>query len=120
MLKQSTKTRCEKRRIRKAAVPCKFYSRIQSVYASALQDDDNIVDIKCNYPLEGCELGQYTSDFLCKKADGSYMVRECIERRHLLKPLTVKLLDVSREFWFQKGIHDWGIVIDKEVVNEES
>lgn len=40
------------------------------------------------------------------------MVRECVFKEHLGKPLTVKLLDASRDYWKRKGIRDWGIVID--------
>ena len=42
------------------------------------------------------------------------MVRECVSRNHLTKPLTAKLLDASRNYWISHGISDWGIVIDKE------
>ena len=42
------------------------------------------------------------------------MVRECVERRFLKKPMTVKLLDTSREYWTRRGITDWGIVTDEE------
>ena len=42
------------------------------------------------------------------------MVRECVFRKYLMKPKTVKLLDASREYWFRKGISDWGLIIDAE------
>ena len=29
----------------------------------------------------------------------------------LLKPMTAKLLDISRNYWLSKGITDWGIVL---------
>jgi len=44
------------------------------------------------------------------------MVRECVERKHLTKPLTVKLLQASKDFWLRHGVSDWGIVIEKEGV----
>lgn len=37
-----------------------------------------------------------------------------IERKHLTKPLTDKLLDASRAYWLGLGVQDWGIVIDEE------
>ena len=40
-------------------------------------------------------VGEYTSDFVCTKTDGDLMVRECVFRKFLMKPLTVKLLDAS-------------------------
>ena len=42
------------------------------------------------------------------------MVRECVFRKFLTKPMTVRLLDTSREYWLRHGISDWGIVIDEE------
>lgn len=36
-------------------------------------------------------------------------------RKLLIKPLTVKLLDASREYWLRYGVSDWGLVIDEEV-----
>lgn len=59
-------------------------------------------------------MGDYTSDFVCIKADGDLLVRECVFRKYLTKPKTVKLLDVSRTYWQRRGIHDWGLVIDEE------
>ena len=82
-----------------------------------LQADDGIKEIRCNVLLDGLDLGEYTSDFVCVKADGDLMVRECVFRKFLTKPLTVKLLDASRQYWLNHGVSDWGIVIDKmEVV----
>ena len=31
------------------------------------------------------------------------------------KPLTVKLLDASRDYWLRHGVTGWGLVIDEEV-----
>lgn len=42
------------------------------------------------------------------------MVMECVQRRYLQKPMTVKLLDISRDYWLKHNISDWGIVIDAE------
>ena len=33
--------------------------------------------------------------------------------KYLTKPLTVKLLDFSRNYWLKRGIKDWGIVINE-------
>ena len=54
------------------------------------------------------------SDFLCTKKKKKKMVRECVQRKHLTKPLTVKLLDISRDYWLGQGIEDWGVVINEE------
>ena len=29
-----------------------------------------------------------------------------------VKPMNIKMLDSSREYWLSKGIKDWGIVLD--------
>ena len=117
MLKQDPKIRCEKRSLSKAIGTCRFYSNIQSRYADVLQANTDIKEIRCNYSLEDFELGAYTSDFVCLRQNGSYMVRECVDRRYLSKPMTIRLLEASRRFWLQKGISDWGIVINREVDN---
>ena len=117
MLKAKIKQRCEKRSLSKAVGVCRLCSSIQSRYANKLQADKDIKEIRCNYALDNFELGDYTSDFVCLKADGSYLVRECVDRRHLAKPLTIRLLEASRLYWLHKGISDWGIVVNSEVAN---
>ena len=42
------------------------------------------------------------------------MVRECVEEKYLMKPMTVKRLDASRTYWLRLGVQDWGLVIDGE------
>lgn len=78
MRKKNYKGRCEKRRISKCEDVCKTYDAIQYAYADILESDNGIVEIRCNVGLEGLD---YTSVFVCKKADGEYMVRECVYRR---------------------------------------
>lgn len=114
MQKKKPKTRCERRQLKKAEGVCRFYSKVQSAYADMLSEDENIVEIRCNVLLDGLD---YTSDFLCKKADGTYMVRECVNRKTLTWNSTVKLLDASLDYWRRHGITDWGIVIEKEESN---
>lgn len=114
MRKKNFKGRCEKRKIDKCADICRTYDTIQFAYADILQADEGVKEIKCNVLLDGLEVGEYTSDFVCVKADGDLMVRECVFRKYLLKPLTVKLLDASREYWTRRGVTDWGLVIDEE------
>lgn len=116
MRQKNIKTRCEKRKLPKFEEVCKTYDAIQYAYATILSEDKNIKEIRCNVYLEGLKEGDYTSDFVCIKEDGKMMVRECVFRKFLTKPLTVKLLDASRDYWFKRGVHDWSIVIDKEEV----
>ena len=115
MRKKNFKGRCEKRVIPKCNDVCRTYDPIQSAYADMLAADDAIQEIRCNVLLDGLEVGEYTTDFLCVKTDGDLMVRECVFRKHLTKPLTIKLLDASKEYWLRHGVTDWGLVIDEEV-----
>lgn len=77
-----------------------------------LQENDDIVEIRCNVLLEGLTEGEYTSDFVCTKTNGDLMIRECVYRSKIEKPMTIKLLDMSREYWLKRGVTDWGIVVD--------
>ncbi|MBU5680547.1 hypothetical protein [Blautia sp. MSJ-9] len=114
MRKKNYKGRCEKRMLSKCRDICRTYDPIQTIYAEILERDSEIIEIQCNVVLEDLEDGIYMSDFLCTRTDNEKMVRECVKRNHLMKPLTVKLLDMSREYWLRHGIEDWGIVINEE------
>ena len=111
MRKKNFKGRCEKRMIGKCTEVCRTYDVIQYAYADLLQGSDEVKEIRCNVLLDGLDVGEYTSDFVCTKVDGDLMVRECVFRKFLMKPLTVKLLDASREYWLRHGVTDWGVVI---------
>lgn len=114
MRKKNYKGRCEKRTLSKCKEVCKTYDAIQAAYAEVLQECDEVKEIRCNVLLDGLEIGGYTSDFVCVKLNGDLMVRECVFRKFLMKPMTVKLLDASREYWLNHGVSDWGLVIDAE------
>ena len=114
MQKRGYKGRCEKRMLPKCRGACRTFSSIQYAYADILQNDDGIKEIKCNVLLDGLAEGEYTSDFVCVKSDDDLMVRECVFRKFLTKPMTVKLLDASREYWLKRGVSDWGLVINEE------
>lgn len=114
MRKKHYKGRCEKRMLGKCREVCRTYDAVQAAAANTLQADDSIREIRCNVPLDGLEEGEYTSDFLCIRTDGDMMVRECVQRKYLTKPMTVRLLDLSREYWLRRGITDWGLMIDAE------
>jgi len=117
MQKKDPKTRCERRQLSKCSTVCRFYSKIQSAYADVLQKNDDIKEFRCNVLLDG-DAGDYTTDFVAMKTDGTLRVRECVDRRYLTKPGTVKLLDISRDYWTRCGVEDWGIVVDKEKKGE--
>ena len=101
--------------IDKCADVCRTYDPIQYAYADVLSADESVQEIRCNVPLDGAELEEYTTDFVCVRTGGDLMVRECVSRKFLTKPLTIRLLDASREYWIRHGVTDWGIVIDEEV-----
>lgn len=93
---------------------CRTYDPIQFAYADILQQSEDIQEIRCNVLLDGLDEGEYTTDFICIKMSSDMMVRECVQRKLLTKPMTVKLLDASREYWFRHGVTDWGIVTNEE------
>lgn len=113
MIKKGYKGRCEKRTLSKSKEVCRTYNPIQYAYADILQNDDNIKEIQCNILISISE-GEYTTDFVCVKTNNDLMVRECVERKHLTKPLTTKLLDASKDYWLRQGVTDWGLVINAE------
>ena len=114
MRKKNYKGRCEKRNLSKCKEICKTFDAIGYAYADILEESEDIKEIRCNVPLDGLSIGEYTSDFVCVKTDNNLMIRECIDRRFLAKPLTVKLLDASRNYWLCRGVSDWGLVINAE------
>lgn len=114
MQKKNFKGRCLKKQLSKCEGVCRTFSVLADAYAEALENNEEIDQIRCNVLMEGLTLGDYTTDFVCKKTNGDLLVREWVLRKHLSKPLTVKQLDESRKFWMQHGVKDWGIVIDEE------
>ena len=104
-----------KKKLVKSKKLFRAFSELQCKFGEMLDQDKDILEINSNVLLSEFELGDsYTTDFVCIKKDGSTMVRECVYRKTLNKPLTVKLLDASRNYWLNKGIQDWGIVLDVE------
>ena len=113
MRKKNYKGRCEKRIITKCKDVCKTYDAIQYAYSEVLEQDKNVKEIRCNVLLDDLKIGDYTSDFVCTKTNGTIMVRECVLKKYLSKPLNINLLDTSREYWLKHGVTDWGIVVDE-------
>lgn len=90
------------------------YNDLQYKYGEQLDGNNEIAEIKCNVPIDECELGDtYTTDFYCVKTNGDILVRECVYQDKLLKPQVIKMLDASRNYWLSKGITDWGIVLNE-------
>lgn len=57
MRKKDFKGRTEKRMLKKCKGVCKTYDPIQYAYADVLEQNDEIVEIRCNVVLDDCENG---------------------------------------------------------------
>ena len=69
----------KKNSVSKSEDVCRLYSEIQKKYLDMLEENQEIKEIQCNVLLDGLEIGEYTSDFVCKKTGNHLMVRECVE-----------------------------------------
>ncbi len=118
MRKVNYKGRCTKRKLSKCKDVCRTFDAIQMKVVDMLQANDEIKTFRCNVCLEGVENNLYMTDLVAEKSDGTTLVRECVWRKNLSKPLTAHLLDVSRNYWLSQGVDDWGIVIEKEASDE--
>lgn len=113
MRKKNYKGRCEKRAIKKCESICKTYDPIQSAFVTILDNRDDIAEIQCNVELDG-DAADFTTDIVAVMTNGELMVRECVSRKILPRPLTIKMLDLSQQYWMKKGVSDWGLVIDAD------
>ena len=114
MRSRNYKGRCTKLSLSKCEEVCKTYDRVQTKEAEKLQNTPDVKAFQCNVYLEGLDIGDFTSDFVAIKTDGELMVRECVLRKNLTRPRTLKLLDASRDYWKRRGVIDWKVVIDAE------
>ena len=112
--------KCTKRYVKKCEDVCKTYDAIQYAYASLLSKAEDVQSFRVNVLLEGLQEGDYTSDFVIVKADGGLMIRECVSRRHLTKPMTAKLLDSSRNYWKSRGDVDYSFIVPGHALGELS
>ena len=83
MIGTNYKGRCEKISLSKCKTVIRAYNPIQLAYARMLQEDNEVVEFRCNVLMEGLAEGDFTTDFVCTKADGDLMVRECVFRKLL-------------------------------------
>ena len=113
MKKVDYKGRCIKRQLSKCKEICISYSEMQDDYARFLQVNEEVASFSCNIKMDNDpETENYTSDFVITLVDGTVRVRECVYRKHLERPSTAKLLDLSKNYWLSKGVVDWGSVVD--------
>ena len=119
MRRKTPKTRCTKLKPEKSKDVVHLYDPLMVAYAKKLENDPNIVSFECNVPLDGIEDDKFATDFLCKTADGEFIVRECCFRDKLLLPRMIHLLSASRDYWMERGVTDWGIVVEEVKEDEE-
>ena len=96
MRKKNYKGRVTKRYLPKCNDICRTYDPIMTAYADLLSKLEEVEEFRCNVYLEGLTEGDYTTDFLVKMKDGTFMVRECVYRSCITKPMHYKLLELSR------------------------
>ena len=127
MRKQPQKGRCTKLMLDKCHSVCCLYDKVQVAAAKALNAEPAVYRFECNVPLNGIAANDvnlssesYTSDFLIHYDDGHKAIREAVYRAHLSRPSVAERLDMSRCYWAQHGIEDWGLIIDKEGNKHES
>lgn len=106
---------------------CCLYDKVQVAAAKMLNSEPSVYQFECNVPLGDAAVNDvnlpvepYNSDFLIFYDDGHKAVREAVYRSHLSRPSVAERLDISRRYWAQHGIEDWGLIIDKEGGEHES
>ena len=112
MRNKGLKTRCTKQSLPKFEGVCKTFDKVQTAAAIVLSKMEDVKTIRSNVDSAIVDGTQYTSDFVCEKRNGDLAIWECVYGKHLMKPLTVKLLDASRSFWLSRGA-EWGVIIDE-------
>ena len=120
MRTKNYKGRTTKKKLSKCSDVARLYDELQIAYSDILENDSAIKSFRVNVPLDGEECCDYTTDFLCEKTDGDYCVRECVFRKNMTLPRTIKLLQLSQTYWLKHGIADWGIVVEKEITENET
>lgn len=123
MRKQPQKGRCTKLKLEKCPQVCPLYDKVQLAYARQLDGDPNVIKFSVNVPLLpnqqalddlGVPTAKYTTDFLLSLSNGKQAVREAVYRQNLSRPSTAALLELSKQYWANRGISDWGLIIDME------
>lgn len=123
MRKQVQKERCTKIMLTKCKAVCCLYDKVQLAAAKMLDAEPAIFQFECNVPILCNDIPAndlnlpsetYTTDFVLHYDDGHTAVREAVFRSYLSRPSVAEKLELSRRYWQQQGISDWGIIIDKE------
>lgn len=91
MRSKRIKDRCTKMQLSKCDTNARLYDQVMIAFAGLLERNKQVSKIMCNVSMDGLEEGDFTSDFVCVKANGDYMVRECTWRKKLTLPRTARL-----------------------------
>ena len=128
MRKKVQKERCTKIMLTKCKAVCCLYDKVQLAAAKMLDAEPAIFQFECNVPILCNDIPAndlnlpsetYTTDFVLHYDDGHTAVREAVFRSYLSRPSVAEKLELSRRYWQQQGISDWGIIIDKEDTSHE-
>ena len=112
----------------KCKAVCCLYDKVQLAAAKMLDAEPAIFQFECNVPILCNDIPAndlnlpsetYTTDFVLHYDDGHTAVREAVFRSYLSRPSVAEKLELSRRYWQQQGISDWGIIIDKEDADHE-
>ena len=113
MRNRNQKGKCVKQTLPHFEGVVRTYDSLQEAAAKMLSGSNGYQVIRAN--VDCCKVDDvaYTTDFVCQNGDSTYAAFECVYRKHLDKPKTVKLLNASQQFWEGRGAQ-WGIIIDSE------
>lgn len=119
MRKQVQKERCTKIMLTKCKAVCHLYDKVQLAAAKMLDAEPAIFQFECNVPILCNDIPAndlnlpsetYTTDFVLHYDDGHTAVREAVFRSFLSRPSVAEKMELSRRYWQQQGISDWGII----------
>ena len=86
-----TRTKCIRVSSDKSSGVCRCYSDLQLRYLEKLDKDNDVKEVRLNVKLQDLDIeGTYSTDFVITLKDETTRIRECVLRKHLTKPLTIK------------------------------
>ena len=118
MRKQVQKERCTKIMLTKCKAVCHLYDKVQLAAAKMLDAEPAIFQFECNVPILCNDIPANDLN-LPSETYGHTAIREAVFRSYLSRPSVAEKLELSRRYWQQQGISDWGIIIDKEDTSHE-
>lgn len=122
MRKVSTKERYTTINLEKGGGPCRMFDDIQRAFALQLEKNEKVKAFRVNVPIEPTEQlidgwtpkESFMTDFVIEFENGEKAVREAVSRSQLSRVSVLDKLDFSCQYWAEKGIDDWGLVVEKQ------